>query len=185
MAKKKEVTETITIRKYDEEMGDSYDVEVKKEPVSNCELCSCAGCLDKRCCEHLAYWDTEHGQPARYQLDRLIQEIRNRDTVIAKLDKHIEYVSAACELAIDSLEKSHIGPHPAKAFISVVKSALDYDVARMSRLFAKEPYLCEACRCDKCMASLNVVYSNDSKRYGYEKVPECCGHKHVSADLPF
>jgi hypothetical protein len=115
----------------------------------------------------------------------LIQEIRNRDTVIAKLDKHIEYVSAACELAIDSLEKSHIGPHPAKAFISVVKTALDYDVARMSRLFAKEPYLCEACRCQKCMASLNVVYSNDSKRYGYEKVPECCGHKHVSADLPF
>ena len=48
MAKKKKVPATITVRRYDEEMGDSYDVEVKKEPVSNCELCSCAGCLDSR-----------------------------------------------------------------------------------------------------------------------------------------
>lgn len=184
MAKKKEVTATITVRKYDEEMGDSYDVEVKKEPVSNCELCSCAGCLDSRCCEHLAYWDSEHGQPARYQLDRLVHEIKNRDAVIAKLNKHIEYLGAACELALDGLEKSHIGPHPAKAFVHVMKTALEHDVAHTWRMFTKDQYLCEACRCDKCMESLKVVYSNEAKRYGYEKLPECCGHKHVDL-LPF
>jgi hypothetical protein len=35
------------------------------------------------------------------------------------------------------------------------------------------------------LAALRAVYNNEAKRHGYEKVPECCGHKHVSADLPF
>lgn len=181
---KKVKPETIMVTKYDDIMGESYEVEVEKKAVSACELCSCMGCLAKDCCEHLEYWNAEHGKPARYQLEDLVAHIKRLENIISKLEKRDEAVSQAINLALRG--NGHMGVIPEdKAFLTVLHAALQQDPAQYERIFAKREYLCVACSCKKC---LDVLNHNSRARLNMAdfRKPDCCGHKALLAtDLPF
>lgn len=185
MKTKKVKEETVSVEIFDDEMGETYMTKRPKIVQSACELCSCAGCLHENCCEHLEYWNNEHGRPARFQLDALQEEIVRRDKVIAKLDKRFELLAAAFSLAIDGLEKTHIGNGPVKGFLVMAKSALSSNEFSQDRIFIRESYMCSACSCEKCNVRLSVEREN-RRNFDIAKVPPCCGHRvSILDNLPF
>lgn len=184
MGKKQTEREMIEVLRYDEEMGDSYTVQVPKVPLTACQLCACAGCLSDKCCEHLEYWKNEHGKPARYQVDDLVEDIKRRDKVIKALEERLEAISQSCSVY---LKREHVGVIPEdKAFVEMIRAAAKDDPARMDRIFVDNDYLCSACQCLKCCERMQVVLRNRHKFGEFAKVPECCGHKvSTYTDLPF
>jgi hypothetical protein len=192
MTKKKTVVdqtdgEFITVMKYDEMVDDTYPVQVKKEPLSACELCACAGCLSDKCCEHLAYWTSESGKPARYQIDDLVHHIKILEKIIAKLDQQRRVSIRAIDSSLegDDYSKAHNYISKEAALLLTLSSSLKSDPAETDRIFARKTYLCSACSCQKC---LEALVKTDREKLGLEFIPnkQCCGHKSANlSDLPF
>lgn len=187
MSKKKDKTpELIEISLYDDEVGDYYQKQVPKEPVSNCVLCGCAGCLSNKCCEHLEYWSAEHGQPARYQVRALAERIERLEGLITKLERNRKDTASAIESFLLYREKENYQPQEL-SFLRVLKSTLSEDISAFGRTFChKDEHLCSACSCQKCSARIYQALKNKHNWDSFTPLPECCGHKDYTPDeLPF
>jgi hypothetical protein len=186
MAKKKvETKDTVTVRKYDDVVQDYYTVEVKKEPVSACVLCGCAGCLSAQCCEHLEFWSAEHGRPARYQISQLMDRIVRLEELIAELDKTRKDAAQAMQIAVKAYSNSPYTP-PEVSLLKVLVGFLSDDITGRRTLVRKDEDLCDSCGCSKCNARMLGAMRNDRSWEGFKPLPECCGHKdYQPSGLPF
>jgi hypothetical protein len=184
MVKKKSEAEYIEVVRYDEEVGDQYLAKVPKISLDACQLCACAGCLSDKCCEHLEYWNSTNGKPARYQIDDLRNEIEQRNKIIKALEQRLQAIGQSCAVF---LRRDHVGVLPEdKAFIEVLGAAAEKEVAHWERMVANDDYFCKACKCNLCCDRMMVRLKNNRSIGDFVKVPECCGHKVSSwADLPF
>lgn len=188
-SKKETVTvpleELIEVRRYDDIVGDYFNVKVKKEPVSACVLCGCAGCLSDKCCEHLEYWSNESGRPARYQINELMGRIAKLEELIEVLDKSRRDAATALSIAAQAYDKRPFRPEEV-SLLNVVSGFLADDIAGRRTLFRKGDELCSACLCLKCNERLRVAMRNERSRGEYNSLPDCCGHsEYKPVDLPF
>lgn len=185
VAKKTEKKDTVTVRKYDDVVEDFYTVEVPKEPVSACVLCGCAGCLSDKCCEHLVYWSSDSGRPARYQINELMDRIVRLEELISVLDKSRKDAAATLRIVTEPFEKRAYTPEEV-AVLKVVSGFLSDDIAGRRALIRKGEELCNACACLKCNERMLTAMRNDRSWEGYKPLPECCGHKdYQPSGLPF
>jgi hypothetical protein len=187
VVKKKVATEeTVEVRMYDEEIGDFYMRSVPKVPVSNCVLCGCAGCLSDKCCEHLEYWGSEHGQPARYQVRTLAERIERLEGLITKLERNRTDAVAAINAVVSQYDKASYQPQEVSV-LRTLKAALSEDILTIGRTFChKNEHLCSACSCQKCSARIFQAMKNKHNWDSFTPVPECCGHKdYTPGELPF
>lgn len=193
MAKKKAVKETVTVpleelievRRYDDIVGDYFNVKVKKEPVSACVLCGCAGCLSDKCCEHLEYWSNECGRPARYQINELMDRIARLEELIEVLDKSRRDAAATMRIVVQAYDNRPYKPEEV-SLLNVVSGFLADDITGRRTLFRKGEELCNACGCLKCNERMLTAMRNDRSWEGHKPLPDCCGHKDYQASgLPF
>jgi len=184
--KKAQEVETVEVSMYDDEVGDYYMRKVPKIPVSNCVLCGCAGCLSSKCCEHLEYWGSEHGQPARYQVRTLAERIDRLEDLIAKLERNRADAVAAITAVVAQYDKASYQPQEASV-LRTLKAALSEDVSVLGRIFChKGEHLCAACSCQKCSARTFQAMKNKHNWDSSAPIPECCGHKdYTPNELPF
>lgn len=192
MAKKKAVKETVTVpleelievQRYDDVVGDYFNVKVKKEPVSACVLCGCAGCLSDKCCEHLEYWSNASGRPARYQINELMDRIVRLEELIEVLDKSRRDAATAMRIVVQAYDKRPYKPEEL-SMLNVVSGFLADDIAGRRMLFRKGDELCTACSCTKCTERIWAAHKNE-KEWEHKPLPDCCGHKdYQPSGLPF
>lgn len=183
--KKSKAKETVTVRKYDDTVQDYYTVEVKKEAVSACVLCGCAGCLSAQCCEHLEYWSAEHGRPARYQINELMDRIVRLERLVTVLDKTRKDAAQTMQLVIESYAQRAYIPQEV-SLLRVLAGFLSDDITSRRTLNRAGEDLCDACGCAKCNARMLEATRNERSWGVFTPLPECCKHnEYQPSGLPF